>query len=159
MMFNPKSPQRQKTKVLHVDDELEVIQVTEEILEMTGGLEVHGALSVAHAFEMLNRDEYDVIVSDYQMPEKDGLQFLKELREKGDNKPFVVFTGKGKEQVAAEALKLGAFGFISKNGNAETVYAKLASTIQQATRNSKFRKNFRQDLKVKNHGKGKASGN
>ena len=135
--------QEHKTKVLLVDDELGVIQVAGEILEMTGKLEVHGALSVAEGFEMLGKEEFDVIVSDYRMPEKDGLQFLKELKEKGGDKPFVMFTGKGKEQVAAEALRLGAVGFVNKNGQPETVYDELTYTIQEAVHNSRLEKQNR----------------
>ena len=132
---NTQKTKENKTKVLLVDDESGVIQVAGEILEMTGYIKVQGALSVADGFEMLSKEEFDVIVSDYRMPEKDGLQFLRELKEEGINTPFVMFTGKGKEQVAAEALRLGAFGFVNKNGHPEAVYAELTSTIQQAARN------------------------
>ena len=153
-MITTQMLQEHKTKVLLVDDESGVIQVAGEILEMTGELEVHGVLSVAEGLEMLNKEEFDVIVSDYRMPEKDGLQFLKELKEKGGDKPFVMFTGKGKEQVAAEALKLGAFGFVNKNGNPETVYAELTSTIQEAVGNSRAGKQIRGDVANRKNGKG-----
>jgi DNA-binding NtrC family response regulator len=124
-----------KSKVLLVDDESEVLQVVGEILEMTGDLEVHGALSVAEGFDLMKEEQFDVIVSDYQMPEKDGLEFLRELKEKGNEKPFVMFTGKGKEQVAVEARKLGAFEFVNKNGQHEIVYSQLIAAIHEATQN------------------------
>jgi DNA-binding NtrC family response regulator len=145
--------QEHKTRVLLIDDETEVIQVVGEILEMTGDIEVHGASSVDEGFEMLEKEEFDVIVSDYRMPEKDGLQFLKELKEKENDKPFVMFTGKGKEQVCAEALKLGAFGFVSKNGQAEVVYAELESTIQKAVYCSRIGKQNQGETNIGKIGK------
>ena len=48
---------------------------------------------------------YDVVVSDYEMPQKDGLQFLKELREQNNEIPFILFTGKGREEVAIQSTK------------------------------------------------------
>jgi len=75
---------------------------------------------------------FDVIVSDYQMPEKDGLDFLRELRESGNNIPFILFTGKGREEVAVKALNLGADRYFNKIGHPETVYGELAHGIRQA---------------------------
>ena len=76
--------------------------------------------------------DYDVVVSDYQMPDKDGLEFLKELRKKGNTIPFIVFTGKGREEIAMKALNLGAAGYFNKHGEPETVYGELAHGIRQA---------------------------
>jgi DNA-binding response OmpR family regulator len=71
-----------------------------------------------------------LFVSDYEMPKKDGLMFLKELRDRKNEIPFILFTGKGKEEVAVKALNLGADGYINKQGNPETVYGELKHTIQ-----------------------------
>jgi PAS domain S-box-containing protein len=71
------------------------------------------------------------------MPGKDGLQFLKELRQKGDKIPFIVFTGKGREEIAIEALNLGADGYFNKLGDPETVYGELAHGICQALKITK----------------------
>jgi len=85
------------------------------------------------AFKKLSAGQYDVIVSDYQMPIKIGLDFLKELREKGNNVPFILFTGKGREEVAVKALNLGADRYFNKIEHPETVYGELAHGIRQAT--------------------------
>ena len=64
------------------------------------------------------------------MPQKNGLQFLKELKENNDPTPFILFTGRGREEVAIAALNLGADGYINKIGQPETVYGELTHALQ-----------------------------
>jgi len=118
--------------VLHVDDEASFLKVTKQILEMQGAFRVETALSVGEAVEKMRKKTYDVIVCDYIMPRRDGLQFLKELRDSDKNMPFVIFTGKGREDVAIKALNLGADRYFSKIGSPETVYGELAHGLRQA---------------------------
>jgi PAS domain S-box-containing protein len=85
----------------------------------------------------LEEEKYDVIISDYKMPAKDGLELLKELREKGNTIPFIMFTGKGREEVAIKALNLGANQYLNKVGDTETVYTELAHSIMELARTKK----------------------
>lgn len=119
-------------KVLQVDDDPSFLKVAKQCLEMQGGFQVDTARLVEEAREKMKKESYDVIVSDYQMPGKDGLEFLKELREKGNDVPFIIFTGKGRQEIATEALNLGADGYFSKIGDPETVYNELGQGICQA---------------------------
>ena len=119
-------------RVLLVDDETGFLNVSKKILEMKEPLQVDTASSVKEAYVKLNEKKFDVIVSDYQMPIKDGLQFLEELKEKGANIPFILFTGKGREEVTIRVLNLGANRYINKNGKPETVYGELTHAIVQA---------------------------
>jgi len=84
-----------------------------------------------------------VIVSDYQMPIKDGLDFLKELQDINCNIPFILFTGKGKEEVVIEALNLGADYYINKLGKPETVYGELRHTIIDLVNQKKIKDNLK----------------
>jgi PAS domain S-box-containing protein len=129
MKITPGAKKSELIRVLHVDDDSGFLQVSKEILELRGLFEVHNASSVEEAFENISQEEYDAIVSDYKMPGKDGLEFLKELRAKGNITPFVIFTGKGREEVAINALNLGADGYYNKQGSPETVYGELAHGI------------------------------
>ena len=118
-------------RVLQVDDEVNFLKAAKQILEMQESFQVDSATSVKEAEEKMQKKPYDVIVSDYAMPGKDGLTFLKDIRESGNNIPFILFTGKGREEIAIEALNLGADRYFSKVGGAATVYGELAHGIQQ----------------------------
>jgi len=117
--------------VLHVDDDADFLQVAKEILEMNEPFQVDTAGSVEEAYAKMSENKFDVIVSDYQMPIKDGLDFLKELRYNKNSIPFILFTGKGREEVAIKALYVGADGYFIKSGDTETVFSELAYGIRQ----------------------------
>jgi PAS domain S-box-containing protein len=121
-------------KVLHVDDETGFTKASKQILENSGRFSVDLVTSVEEAMEKLEDHVYDVIVSDYQMSEKNGLQFLKELRKAGNTIPFILFTGKGREDVAIQALNLGADRYINKLGGPETVFTELKHEIQKTVK-------------------------
>jgi CheY-like chemotaxis protein len=88
----------------------------------------------------MEKQTYDAVVSDYEMPLKNGLEFLRELREQKRDIPFILFTGKGREEVVVEALNLGADRYINKNGSPETVYCELADAINKTVERKKSRK-------------------
>ncbi|MGA9387753.1 MAG: PAS domain S-box protein, partial [Candidatus Bathyarchaeia archaeon] len=121
----------EKIRVLHVDDEPALLKVAKQCLEMQGPFRVDTASSVEEALVKLEKERYDAVVSDYQMPGKDGLEFLKELRESGNSVSFIMFTGKGREEVAIRALNLGANQYLNKTGEPETVYTELAHSITE----------------------------
>ena len=124
--------EKRPIRVLHVDNDMGFLKVAKQCLEMQGRLQVDTAQSAEGAMEKMKQETYDAIVADYQMPGKNCLEFLKELREKGNDTPFIIFTGKGREEVAIKALNLGADGYFNKHGDAETVYGELAHGIRQA---------------------------
>jgi len=118
-------------RILHVDEEVGFLKVAKQCLEMQGPFQVDTAVSVGEALEKLKKGTYDAVVSDYQMPGKDGLEFLKELRQSGNTVPFVMFTGRSREEVAVKALNLGADQYLSKAGEPETVYCELSYAIRR----------------------------
>jgi len=108
------------------------LKIAKQCLEIQGAFQVDTASTVEEAIGRMEKEDYDVIVSDYQMPGKDGLEFLREVRQNGNTIPFVIFTGKGREEVAMKALKLGADQYLNKNGDPETVFAELAYAVRRA---------------------------
>jgi PAS domain S-box-containing protein len=127
----------EKIRVLQVDDDPAFLKISKQCLEMDSQFRLDTALSVEEALCKLKNDKYDVVVSDYQMPIKDGLELLRQLRESGNKTPFIMFTGKGREEVAIEALNLGANQYINKIGPTETVYTELAHSIREAVKTKK----------------------
>ncbi len=101
---------RMAIRTLLVDDEKAFLEQAEMFLEkINNQIEVHTAISAKKALEMMDEKDFDVIVSDYQMPGMNGLGLLEDIRENRDSDlPFIMFTGKGREDVAMKALNLGA---------------------------------------------------
>jgi len=127
-------------RVLHVDDDLCFLEVSKQIISMENSFEIDNASSVDEALKKMEQQQYDAVVSDYEMPQKNGLEFLKEIREQNNQIPFILFTGKGREDVAVKALNLGADRYINKNGSPETVYCELADAINKTVEQKKSRK-------------------
>ncbi len=103
-------------KLLHVDDEEVFLELTKIYIEQkTDKIHIVSTESVDSALELIITESFDIVVSDYLMKNCDGLKFLKILREeKHLTTPFILFTGKGREEVAIEALNLGANRYIQK---------------------------------------------
>ena len=121
---------KDRLHILYVDDDMHVLEVSKQILEMDANFEVDTATSVDEAFSKLATQPYDAVISDFEMPTKNGLDFLKELREQKNEIPFALFTGKGREEVAIKALNNGADGYYNKQGSTETVYGELSHGIR-----------------------------
>lgn len=118
--------------VLIVDDEPQLLELTKFFLEKTGDICVDPAKSADEASRMMDEGAYDAIVCDYQMPGMDGLEFLKALRNQKNDIPFVLFTGKGREDVAIQALNSGADFYLQKGGDPNSQFAELANMLRSA---------------------------
>ena len=80
---------------------------------------------------MILSGRYAAVVSDYQMPEMDGIALLKQVRKAGSRVPFIIFTGKGREEVAIEALNSGVDFYIQKGGDPKAQFVELANAVRQ----------------------------
>jgi PAS domain S-box-containing protein len=120
--------------VLYVDDEPALLDIGKIFLEQSGSISVDICSSAAFAQKRLTERSYDAIVSDYQMPMTDGIEFLKYVRNQHNDLPFILFTGRGREEVVIEALNLGADFYLQKGGNPVPQFAELVHKIKQAVR-------------------------
>ncbi len=119
-------------KIMLVDDEFDIREQAVMFLkDIFGLLDVRTFSNAKEALEELETNYYSAVVSDYAMPEINGLDFLKMLRDKGDDIPFIIFTGMGDEKVAIQALNIGADGYIQKRDDPRTQYILMAQTIKQ----------------------------
>ncbi len=119
-------------RFLYVDDETSLLGITKEFMEITSEFEVDICPSAPEALEALEVGQYRAVVSDYQMPGMDGIEFLKTLKKKGNAIPFILFTGKGREEIAIEALNNGADFYLKKGGDPRSQFAELANMIKHA---------------------------
>jgi DNA-binding response OmpR family regulator len=102
-------------RILFVDDEQELLDIGKCFLETHSGFVVDPVRSAKQALLQLEKYDYDVIVSDFLMPEMDGLDFLSSVRSINPRIPFIFFTGQGDEQIAIDALNGGADFYLKKN--------------------------------------------
>ncbi|HXZ24109.1 MAG TPA: PAS domain S-box protein, partial [Methanomassiliicoccales archaeon] len=120
------------SRILLVDDEIAILEITKEFLEFTVASSIDTASTVQEALDKLKGERYDAIVSDYQMPGMNGIEFLRKVRESDATIAFVLFTGKGREEVAIEAINSGADFYIKKGGEATAQFAELGNAVNQA---------------------------
>ncbi|QAU14527.1 PAS domain S-box protein (plasmid) [Halorubrum sp. BOL3-1] len=101
--------------VLHVDDEPDVADVSAELLKRADErISVQTATSADAGLKHLTESEIDCIVSDYQMPGMDGMEFLETVREEHPNLPFIMYTGRGSEEVSSRAIRSGVTDYLQK---------------------------------------------
>ncbi len=120
--------------ILVVDDEEGILEATKEYLDLSGSFRIDTATSAKEGLNLIARKQYDVIVSDYQMAEMNGIEFLKILRKGGDRIPFILFAGHADREVAFEALNCGANFLVIKGGEEdETSLAELVMAVKAMT--------------------------
>jgi len=119
-------------RVLHVDDEPDFTDLAATYLEREDDrITVETATSASEGVDRLSASEFDCIVSDYDMPGKNGIEFLETVRTDHPDLPFILFTGKGSEEVAGKAISAGITDYLQKNRGADQ-YTLLANRIRNA---------------------------
>jgi PAS domain S-box-containing protein len=127
----------QSITVLHVDDEPEFADLVSEFLERENDrFVVETATSASEAENRLDDRDFDCVVSDYDMPGRDGIQFLEAVREDETELPFILFTGKGSEEVASDAISSGVTDYIQKGGGTSQ-FVVLANRIENAVEHTR----------------------
>jgi PAS domain S-box-containing protein len=122
-------------RVLVIDDDLELLDLLERFLVAEHPeFQVECVTSAQDAIQILDESSFDVIVSDYHLgPDvMNGLELLEWLRDAGNRVPFVMFTGKSREEVAIRALNLGADFYLRKDEDSfQTLISELGHHIQK----------------------------
>ena len=136
-----------KISVLYVDDEPALLNLGKVFLERSGFFSVTTAESVPQALSVLHANTIDAIVSDYQMPDTDGIAFLRKIRESSDI-PFILFTGRGREEVVIDAINNGVDFYLQKGGDVRAQFAELGHKIIQATTRSNAEHALRRHIEL-----------
>ncbi|MCK9579826.1 MAG: PAS domain S-box protein [Methanoregula sp.] len=118
--------------ILYVDDEEVLLDLNKIYLEKDGEFTVDTISSAEDAIKKIRVHSYDAIVSDYEMPVMDGIDLLKEVRRHHGSLPFLLFTGKGREEVVIEALDNGVDFYIQKGQDMQGMIAELRHKLLRA---------------------------
>ncbi len=100
--------------LLCVDDDANVLEVLKNYFGRNPVFSVFGCTTPTEALELISQYQFDAIISDYAMPEMDGISLLKEIRAQNDQALFIIFTGRHLAQVAIETLNNGGNYYVQK---------------------------------------------
>jgi len=120
---------RNRVFVLYVDDEPTLLDLGKTFLERGGVIDVEITSSSIDALVLLKKRDYDGIISDYQMPEMDGIALLKKVRSRHPDLPFILFTGRGREEIVIQAFDAGADYYVQKGGETRSQFRELSHKI------------------------------
>ena len=102
-------------KILIIEDEEPIRRVLYKILtDEDSSYKVDQAIDGKEGLEKINNNAYDLVLCDIKMPKLDGIEVLQNVKNLKINLPFIMLTGHGNVSTAVEAMKLGAYDFISK---------------------------------------------
>lgn len=119
-------------RVLYVDDETDLLDLGRIFLEQDNRFTVDTSTSAKDSLQSPSLMSYDAIIADYQMPAMDGIEFLKEVRKRSETLPFILFTGRGREEIVIQAINNGADFYLQKGGDPQAQFAELSHKVQQA---------------------------
>lgn len=111
-------------KVLLVDDEKEFLEIMSERMKARG-MTVKTAESATEALSLIEKESFDAIVMDFQMPEMDGMKALKAIKNKKPELQIILLTGYATVEKTVEAMKIGATDFLEKPADLEALTRKI----------------------------------
>jgi two-component system chemotaxis response regulator CheY len=122
-------------KVLVVDDQTSVRAMTRMTLEMIGVRLIHEAENGRTAMDTASLQPLDLIISDYNMPEMDGLALLRAIRghPAARKVPFILLTGRGDRELVVKAAQAGANNYLIKPFTADILRQKIEQVIGKLT--------------------------
>ena len=131
--------QESNISVLYVDDDPDFAELTATYLQRADDrIVVETATNATDGLERLSASQIDCIVSDYDMPGRDGIAFFEAVREDFPDVPFILFTGKGSEAVASRAISAGVTDYLQKQSGTSQ-YTLLANKIENAVTTTRSR--------------------
>jgi len=122
--------------VLLIDDEPALLEIFSHMAERSREVKMQTASSAKDGLRLLHEQAFDAIIVDYNMPELNGIQFLKILRSRGDTTPVIVYTGAGQEHTAIEALNSGANFYLKKREDTRMQFRELMGMVRTAAERS-----------------------
>ncbi|MCL7418902.1 MAG: response regulator, partial [Halalkalicoccus sp.] len=119
-------------RILHVDDELDLAELTAAFLMREDDqFSIETASNASNGLDRFSETQFDCVISDYDMPGQNGIEFLKTIREKYPDLPFILYTGKGSEEIASDAISAGVTDYLQKESGTDQ-YTILANRVRNA---------------------------
>ena len=138
------------TKILIIEDEEPIRRVLVRILiDENKNFKITEAKNGKEGISYLKKEKFDLVLCDIKMPKMDGIEVLQETKTNNINIPFIILTGHGNLETAVDAMKLGAYDFISKPPDLN----RLLTTVRNALENKSLRienKKLRKKISKKN---------
>ena len=123
-------------RILLIEDEEPIRRVLVRILsEEDAQYKITEAVDGKKGFHLLNKESFDLVLCDIKMPKMDGIEVLQKAKNSKINTPFIMLTGHGNVETAVEAMKLGAYDFISKPPDLN----RLLTSVRHALENKSLR--------------------
>lgn len=133
-----------RIRVLCVDDEPDLAELVAHFLtDHADDIATEIATGGEEALSLLSSERVDCIICDYQMPEMDGIELLEAVRERDPSLPFILFTGRGSEDVASEAVRAGVSDYIPKSTGTDQ-YELLANRVRNVVERQQARTTTRE---------------
>lgn len=119
-----------KGKILVVDDE-EIVRISCNRLLTPEGYEVKVVRCAVDAFSLLKEEPFDLVLTDLKMPDIDGIEVLRRVKEEWPHIAVVMITGYQTITTAVQAIKLGAFDYLEKPFTPDSLLATVDNALRQ----------------------------
>ena len=116
-------------RILLADDEVNILKVLSAVLKREG-YEVHTAADGVEALRLFSQKMFDAVITDLKMPEMDGMTLLREITKRDPDIPVIIITAHGTVDTAVEALKTGAFDYITKPFEQDDLKSVIAKALR-----------------------------
>ncbi len=117
-------------KVLIIDDDPTFLMMLKNFLEKKGFL-ARGGISANDALNILKKERFDIILLDFKLPDKNGIDLLKDIKEINLDVPVLLMTSYADIKTAVTAIKMGAFDYVSKPVNTDEILATINSALRK----------------------------
>lgn len=117
-------------KILVVDDEIDMLDLLELIITDRTEYQVTTTNNPLEVTELLKKDSYDLMITDLRMPDIDGIELIEMVKKVDDQIPFIIITAYGTIESAVEAMRKGAFDYITKPFRQEQILLTIEKVMK-----------------------------